>query len=368
MKTALVIGGGISGTVTAMALRKAGIGAAVYEAYPSGGADVGAFLTIMHNGMDALRAIGAHDSVIAHSFPANGIELVSSEGETVGLREFGQDGVTSPRTVTRARLYTALHEETARRGIRIEHGKRLVGVTSDDTGVTARFADGSTAHGDLMIGADGIHSTVRRLIDADAPKPRYTGLNVVYGYTRDSAIPAATESYRMIQGSRAFFGYTTDPDGRTYWFSRIPWPERDRAELEAMTPAQWRDQAVEYLADDRTPAAQIVRATEDLYGGHAYDVPTTPVWSTSSMVLVGDAAHAASPAAGQGASMALEDSVVLAQCLRDVPGAPAAFAAYETLRRARVERLVATSAGQSTDADRTWLYDHHIDWDTPITP
>jgi hypothetical protein len=53
--------------------------------------------------------------------------------------------------------------------------------------------------------------------------------------------------------------------------------------------------------------------------------------------------------------------------LRDFPDVPAAFAAYEQLRRARVERLVATSAGESTDADRTWLYDHHIDWDATIT-
>lgn len=367
MTEALIIGGGIAGAVTAMALRRAGIDSVIYEAYPTGAADIGAFLTIMHNGMDALRAIDAHECVIRHSFPANGIELVSSEGETVGLREFGQDGVTSPRTVTRAQLYTALHEETARRGIRIEHGKRLVGAKSSGSGVTAEFEDGSTASGDLLIGADGIHSAVRRLIDPECPQPRYTGLNVVYGYTGDTGIPAASERYRMIQGSRAFFGYTTDPDGRTYWFSRIPWPERDRRELEATTPAQWRDQAIEHLTGDRTPAAQIVRATDDLYGGHAYDVPSTPVWSRDSMVLVGDAAHAASPAAGQGASMALEDSVVFAQCLRDFPDFPAAFAAYEQLRRARVERLVATSAGESTDADRTWLYDHHIDWDAAIT-
>jgi 2-polyprenyl-6-methoxyphenol hydroxylase-like FAD-dependent oxidoreductase len=65
--------------------------------------------------------------------------------------------------------------------------------------------------------------------------------------------------------------------------------------------------------------------------------------------------------------MALEDSVVLAQCLRDLPGAPAAFGAYEALRRERVERLVATSAGQTSDADRNWLYGHHIEWDRLTT-
>jgi 2-polyprenyl-6-methoxyphenol hydroxylase-like FAD-dependent oxidoreductase len=367
MTEALIIGGGIAGAVTAMALRRAGIDSVIYEAYPTGAADIGAFLTIMHNGMDALRAIDAHECVIRNSFPANGIELVSSAGETLGVREFGQDGVTSPRTVTRAQLYTALHEESARRGIRIEHGKRLVGAKSSGSGVTAEFEDGSTASGDLLIGADGIHSAVRRLIDPECPRPRYTGLNIVYGYTRDSAIPEAPERYRMIQGSRAAFGYTTDPDGRTYWFSRIPWPERERRELEEIIPGQWREQAIGELAQDRTPAAQIVRATEDLYGGQAYDIPSTEVWSAESMVLVGDAAHAASPASVQGASMALEDGVVLAQCLRDLPEIPEAFAAYERLRRARVERIVAAGAGQSSEGYRTWLYEHHIDWDAPVT-
>ncbi|MCU1680688.1 MAG: FAD-dependent oxidoreductase [Amycolatopsis sp.] len=367
MTRALIIGGGISGAVTAMALRRAGIDSVIYEAYPTGAADIGAFLTIMHNGMDALRAIDAHDCVIRHSFPANGIELVTGEGETVGLRDFGYDGVTSPRTVTRAQLYAALHDESARRGIGLEHGKRLVRVTQSGSGVVAKFEDGSTASGDLLIGADGVHSAVRGLIDPESPRPRYTGLNVVYGYTRDTGFPAAPERYRMIQGSRAAFGYTTDPDGQTYWFSRISWPERDRAELAAMTPSQWRDQTADQLAGDRTPAAQIVRATDDLYGGQAYDIPSTEVWSTESMVLVGDAAHAASPASVQGASMALEDSVVLAQCLRDLPKIPDAFAAYERLRRGRVERIVSAGAGQGGEGYRTWLYDHHIDWDAPVT-
>jgi 2-polyprenyl-6-methoxyphenol hydroxylase-like FAD-dependent oxidoreductase len=96
MTEALIIGGGISGAVTAMALHKAGISSVVYEAYPTGAADAGAFLTIMHNGMDALRAIESHQPVIDNSFPANGIELVAANGEKVGERRFELDRVTSP--------------------------------------------------------------------------------------------------------------------------------------------------------------------------------------------------------------------------------------------------------------------------------
>ncbi|RSN30892.1 FAD-dependent oxidoreductase [Amycolatopsis sp. WAC 01416] len=365
---AVIIGGGVSGTVTAMALRLAGIEASVHEAYPSGGEDAGAFLTIMHNGMDALRAIGAEAPVIDNSFAAVGLELVTPDGKTVERRSFdldGTDGLAGPRTLTRASLYRALQEEAISRGITLERGKRLV---SASPGV-ARFEDGSVAEGDILIGADGLRSVVRTIIDPACPPPRSTGLDVVYGYTTDTNIPQAPSLYRMIQSLHASFGYTSTPDGSTYWFARLPTAEGVRTGLSA---AEWRSAAFAAFDGEPLPAAEIIQSTgDDVFGGHSYDVPSTPVWFNASMVLVGDAAHAASPAEGQGASMALEDSVVLAQCLRDLPDAPTAFMAYERLRRARVEKLVAGSAavssGTTSDRDRNWLYQHHIEWDATIT-
>ncbi|QRP44056.1 NAD(P)/FAD-dependent oxidoreductase [Amycolatopsis sp. FDAARGOS 1241] len=364
----LIAGGGVAGTVTAMALQRAGHEPVVFEAYPSGGADAGAFLTVMHNGMDALKAIDADGPVVEASFAALGVELVGPDGATAGTREFDTGELAAPRTLTRAAFYRALQEEAGRRGITVAHGRRLVSAETGVSGVVATFADGCTETGDVLVGADGLRSVVRTLIDPDAAQPRFTGLTVVYGYTRAEGLPAAPGIYRMIRGSRAAFGFTTAPDGATFWFARIPDAERSRDEIAAVTPAGWRAFAFAAFDGDPLPCAEIVAATgDDVFGGHSYDVPTTRVWSTPRLVLVGDAAHAASPAAGQGASMALEDSVVLALCLRDLPDAPAAFAAYEKLRRARVEKLVAASAGQDAGADRGWLYHHHIDWNERIT-
>lgn len=364
----LVAGGGISGTVTAMALKLAGHDPVVFETYASGGEDIGAFLTLMHNGMDALRAIGADGPVIDASFAAYGVELVVPTGETVGRREFDTEGLDGPRTLTRATLYRVLQDEAARRGITIERGRRLTGAKTGPDGVTAEFADGVTETGDVLVGADGLRSVVRRLIDPAAVEPRYTGLTVVYGYTRAEGLPAAPGIYRMVRGSKAAFGFTTDPDGATFWFARIPDAERPRAEIAAVTPAGWREFAHAAFAGEPLPCADIIAATGDeVFGGHSYDVPETRLWSTPAMVLVGDAAHAASPASAQGASMAMEDSVVLAKCLRDLPDAPAAFAAYEDLRRERAEKLVAAAAGQDVGEESGWLYSHHIDWDAKIT-
>ncbi len=365
---ALVAGGGISGTVTAMALHRAGIEPVVFEAYPAGGEDAGAFLTIMHNGMDALRAIGADGPVVEASFAAYGVEIIVPDGTTVGRREFDTDTLAGPRTLTRAALYRVLQEEAARRGVRLDRGRRLVSAEPGPAGIIAHFADGTTETGDVLIGADGLRSVVRRLINPAAEEPRFTGLTIVYGYTRASGLPAAPGIYRMVQGKRAAFGYTTAPDGATFWFSRIPDEERPREEIAAVAPAQWREFAHARFEGEPLPCADIIAATgEEIFGGHSHDVPETKIWSTPEMVLVGDAAHAASPAAGQGASMALEDSVVLAMCLRDLPDPPSAFAAYERLRRERVEKLVAASAGADVGEERGWLYHHHIEWDVPVS-
>lgn len=363
MTKALIIGGGIAGAVTAMALQKAGITPVVHEAYATGADDIGAFLTIMRNGMNALRAVDGHQPVIDAAFPATDVEYLDESGTRISLNPMRGDA----HTLKRAALYRALHDEAARRGIPLLHGKRLVSASTVDNVVVAKFDDGTSAEGDLLIGADGIHSTTRAIIDPRAPSPRFTGLTIAYGYTRASSFPQSSDAYRMIAGSKAFFGYTTAPDGETWWFVRAP-------ELDLATATKQR--FIDLLAADSTPAAEIVRTTDDMFVNNAFDVPATAHWHNDSMVLVGDAAHAASPAAGQGASMALEDSVILAKCLRDIEDRRAAFARYTSIRRERVERLVAESAALTTDPNRRvaapggeerhWLYDHEIDWDEPM--
>src|ERR1700710_1158319 len=113
MTKALIIGGGIAGAATAMALHKAGIEAVVHEAYPSGADDVGAFLTVAPNGMAALKAIGADHVVAEAAFPATGMEVLNGSGKVLG--HVTMSG--GPQTINRARLYRVLHDEATRRGI-----------------------------------------------------------------------------------------------------------------------------------------------------------------------------------------------------------------------------------------------------------
>jgi 2-polyprenyl-6-methoxyphenol hydroxylase-like FAD-dependent oxidoreductase len=232
-----------------------------------------------------------------------------------------------------------------RRGIEIRHGARLASVAQDDAGVTAHFTDGSSATGELLIGADGLNSATRSLLDAADSGPRYAGQRVFYGYTTEAEPPSASGRITMVRGSGAAFGYTVSPAGETFWFARVTGEPASAQEIAETTPVQWRDYLVPLLRPDRTPTADIVAATgSELMITNACDLPLGLRWSTPRTILVGDAAHAASPATGQGASMALEDAVVLGKALRAFDSIPEALAAYDRLRRPRVERNIVASA------------------------
>ena len=373
----LIAGAGIAGPATAIALRKAGIASVLYEAYPEDATDAGAFVTIAANGQDALHAIGAHDPVHEASFPASRMRIFDPAGSQVADIPLGRDH-PGPRTITRSRLTAVLRDEAAARGVPVEYGKRLTTATTAGTGVRAFFADGAHADGDVLIGADGIHSPVRTAIDPATPDPRYTGLMIACGYA-DTHATTDPGCYDMIHGSRAFLGHTTGPDGRAWWFARVPAPELTARDLTA--PANyWRDQLADAFAADSTPAATLIRSTSDpITVTSAYDIASLPTWHNDTMTVTGDAAHAASPSTAQGASMALEDAAVLAQCLRDAPAIPEALTLFEELRRDRVERIVQAGASAQNPAPPSpptgprrgnpaeWLYGHHIDWHANVT-
>ena len=395
-RRALIVGGGIAGPVAAMALRRAGVEVVVYEAHPDGADDLGAFLTLASNGLDALRAVDAQRLVLAEGFPTPRMEIQSGMGKRLGEVPNGgtlPDGTVS-QTLKRADLHRALRDEAVRRGVRVEYGKRLVDAAStQDGGVEARFEDGTAAEGDLLIGADGVRSRTRRIIDPTAPGARYVPVLNIGGYARGVRVGAEPGTFRMVFGKRAFFGYAIHPSGEVWWFANPPRPdEPSRAELTAISTEGWKETLTDLFAGDATPAVDIVRATPGRLAGWAtYDLPSVPTWHRGAMIVIGDAAHATAPSSGQGASMAIEDAVVLARCLRDLPETGRAFAAYERLRRRRVERVVAHGARTSNSkaagpvgrvlrdlmlpvilkrvasgGSLAWMHDHHIDWDEKV--
>jgi FAD-dependent urate hydroxylase len=343
-RTALVAGGGIAGAATALALQKAGIEPVVFEARQRPAYGVGAFLTLGSNGLEALRRLGADGPVLAAGFPTPAMTLRSGTGKRLGdvPASTARPGGAVSRTLMRGELAALLLAEAEQRGIRVEHGRRLVGAEPAGDGVLARFADGSEAAGDLLIGADGIHSAVRRLIDAEAPRPRYGRLLNTGGRARGVRAGEAAGHYELIFGHRAFFGHVTAPDGEVWWFANLPWPEEPSPDaLRALHREDLRARLLEQFAGDAGPATALIEASgEPMPVTPIHSVPHLPRWHRARMLVLGDAAHAPSPSSGQGASLAIEDAVVLATCLRDCDDAGAAFARFEQIRRPRVEKII----------------------------
>ena len=393
-RQALIIGGGIAGPAAAMALLKADIEPVVYEAHPVPEPGAGSFLTLATNGIGALRTLGEAEGATAVGFPTTAMVFWTGSGKRLGEAQVSialEDGTTG-RTLKRADLYRVMRQEALRCGIRFEHGKRLVSAAESRDGVRATFADGSEAAGDLLVGADGVHSTVRRLIDPDAPAPRYARLVNLGGFVRGVAVDADPGTYHMIFGTRAFFSYALAPDGEVWWFANLPQPrEPSRETLRGITSGEWRRRLVETFAGDVGPAVALIEATtHELEATVFHTLPSLPRWHSERMIVIGDAAHAPSPSSGQGASLSIEDAVQLGKSLRDHPDLASALAAVESIRRQRVEPIVKAAARVNNNKAATGvarvlrdlmlpvglklmtssrqarrLYGYKIDWETP---
>jgi 2-polyprenyl-6-methoxyphenol hydroxylase-like FAD-dependent oxidoreductase len=392
VKKAIIIGGGIAGPVAALALRKAGIASTLHEAYATSAEGIGGMLMLAPNGLDALRVVGVDASALGQPIS----RMVMGDGTGKRFGEFpGLPDVPPSRLVWRSELYRLLNDCAAAQGIHVEYGKRLVGVDRAPEGVTARFADGTVARGDVLVGADGIRSTVRAFIDPNAPQPQYVGF-LGFGGLSSAGVPGARpDAMYFVFGKRAFMGHWSPPGGGTAWFSNLPYPEPlTTTEARQVPTADWMRRLREVYAED-VPGRELVEHTPVdqlfVFGGGEI-LPSVPHWHHDRLVLVGDSAHAPSSSSGQGASLAAESAVQLARCLRDFPDARDAFAAYERLRRPRVEKVAAHAAKTNSNktagpiaralmslvmpiAMRTfmkpekmfgWMHGHRIPWDEPV--
>lgn len=343
VRSALVIGGGVAGPVAALALHKAGIDATVYEAYPSTADGIGGTLAIAPNGLAALGVVGARDAVVAGGLPITK-QLMSFGGRTVELPRL--TGPAPMQLVHRSDLHRALHDVAMTGGIRFEHGKRLVAAEDGPDRVTARFADGSIATADVLIGADGVHSTVRGLVDAAAPGAGFTGM-LGFESAVDRPVPVEAGTMIFAFGKKAYHLYWRRPDGRTGFGANLPQARpMSLSEARAVPAQEWLGRLRDAYGDD-DPGGDLVRAIEPdrlTVTGSLHIMPSVPRWHRGRIVLVGDAVHAPSNSSGQGASLAIESAIELARCLRDLRDAPSAFAAYERLRRPRVERIAARAS------------------------
>jgi 2-polyprenyl-6-methoxyphenol hydroxylase-like FAD-dependent oxidoreductase len=371
-KKALIIGAGIAGPVTAILLKQAGFEAAVYEAwsYSNG---IGGGLQIAPNGMHVLAEAGVAAELIQGGAVCEAIDFYAQAGSRLGsvnrnmMQRFGQPSVN----MRRAFLNEVVVDKAWSSCVEMNFEKRLARIEDRaDRPIVAYFADGSSAEGDLVIGADGVHSAVRGHVVPEGPTPHDLGLVSFGGFVPRSLLEAADGAQRMSMtfGQNGFFGYgfcSPDPDKGAMCWSTQPVHGIDAATFRAMDQAALRGQLSRYHGGWHAPIPQLIDALTEIVVTASTDLATLPNWSRGRTILIGDAAHATSPHAGQGASIALEDAMRLAQVLASEPQTDVAFQRFEAERRPRVEKVVALArrnGNNKREFSRTgaWFRDRFI--------
>jgi FAD-dependent urate hydroxylase len=340
---ATIVGSGIAGPVLAMFLNRAGIDARIVESRPEREGAQGAFLGVAPNGMNVLRALGVGDAVAARGFACDGFVFRNARGERIASIDRREDSERLGSTMTmikRADLHEILVGEARSRGVDVRFGRRLERIVQDTRGVRLGFDDGDEERAEIVVGCDGIRSTIRTAVLPGSPSPRFTGLVDLAGCVHFPNAPLEVGWNEMYFGRRAFFGAFKTKAGEVWWFHNEGAPARtDSVDQEAL-----RARVLALHSDDSPLILEIVRRTKTILGPYPlHDILMLPRWHAGRVCLAGDAAHATTPSAGQGASMAIEDGAALARCLRDARHPEAAFEEFERSRRERVQWVVRQS-------------------------
>jgi 2-polyprenyl-6-methoxyphenol hydroxylase-like FAD-dependent oxidoreductase len=377
---ALIIGAGIAGPVAAIFLKRAGIDAQVFEAWPYS-TGIGGGLQIAPNGMHVLAEIGLKDEMISRGSIAESFDFCSQSGVRLGsinrnmAQRFGQPAVN----VRRSTLNDMILARAQAEGVELTFEKRLARIEDRaDRPVVAHFADGSSAEGDFLVGADGVHSATRTHVVPDGPKPFDTGLVGFGGFVPRVLIEQAGIGQRVETtfGQSGFFGCGlcgADQREGAMWWSTQPAPVGiTAATFRAMSQDALKRHLLQFHAGWHDPIPQLLEAADNIVVSGTLDVATLPNWSRKRTLLIGDAAHATSPHAGQGASLALEDAVRLGRLMQQNRELGLTFEDFESERRPRAERVVALARRNGNNkrefsATGAWIRDRMLKWLIPVT-
>lgn len=340
---AILIGAGVAGPVLAIQLKRAGYEVEIYEARNEDAKNEGVFLGLTPNGLNVLKnfiSLGR----LQQDFTNCSMYFFNSKGKEIASlpNEYQEEKYGSKTIqVKRAFLYSLLHEALVKEGISIRYGKKAISIAESDTEVTVHFSDGGSTKGSLLFGCDGTFSKVRDTVFPNSPKPVYTKNISTGGFCFLQELRNPSAGINMTFGEKGFFAYAVSNNGEIWWFNNYYREnEPTKEEIRKTLPTEISTQLLEIHKNDDPLFLKIITATNHILAYPIYDIPRLEKWHTKRVCLVGDAAHAISPHAGQGASLALEDTVFLCQCLKNTSGTREAFKQYQLHRQPRVEKII----------------------------
>jgi 2-polyprenyl-6-methoxyphenol hydroxylase-like FAD-dependent oxidoreductase len=347
-KKAIIIGGGIGGVTAAIALKRAGLDVTVYEQAEEI-QEVGSGLPLWTNALRTLHVIGLTNELEKLGVQVTSVRVTTWKGVTLTdtkndkyLKKLG----TITIVVHRAELLMLLLKTLGEGNVQL--GMTCVDFTQNASGVIAKFANGQEVRGDILIGADGIHSVTRTHLFG-LIKPKYVG----YTCWRGLAHTPRTGLETWAWGKGYQFGITPMSQERAYWFVQKYAPEGEEDK-----PGGRKNEILELFHDWHDPIPSVIEATaeQDILRNDIYELQHLHQWSHGRVTLLGDAAHAMTPNLGQGACQAIEDAIALANCLNETANVRAALKNYEKRRITRANRItrLAHYIGQA------------VQWENPI--
>jgi len=393
-KKAIIIGCGVAGPALAISLHRICIDSKIYESSKS--SQSFGILSLTSNCIEILKLLDIYDQL--HADDSAKIIFYKQSGKKIAIIDFGNElkklNGEGAIIVKREELIQKLIEKSVSNGTTVEFGKKLVDIIESENKVTAIFEVGTKEEGDFLIGCDGLRSNTRSITFPDAPSPTYTDtVAVCADITESIQHPWDTNAFHMIMGKQTYFGCTVLSDNRVTWWTYIPIKEElIKKELLTISDKEMTKKLLELHKDDYHVASDFIKASNEKYVKiPIYEIPHLPTWHTNSICLIGDAAHATSPHIGQGASMAIEDTAILAKCMRDIANLDSAFEKFERLWKKRVEKIIklANQNGRmlavsnpikrmfrgimlsmmlkrSSVGPMGWLFSYKVNWDEKI--
>lgn len=337
MKT-IIIGGGIAGLTTAIALEQQGIETHVYEAQPELSV-AGAGIWMATNAMQVFERLGLAEDIKRRGMPLDKIEIADYRLKTIQATSqllFVEEYGFSVTSILRSRLRDTLVEHY---GKQVYTGKQLDRVLDNGKSVKAFFTDGSQVSGDILIGADGIHSAVRQQLVPNS-QIRYSGQTCWRGIAEISLETPYERACVETWGKKYRFGLSVISEKEVYWFAVAKAPRGGRDDQSSI-----KEKLQGMYADFSEPIPSILSATPSarIIRNDITDLQPIGDWYKGRICLIGDAAHATTPNMGQGGGQAVEDAWFLSRILKKEADFRLAFPQFQQKRQKKVAQVVKTS-------------------------
>jgi FAD-dependent urate hydroxylase len=335
----LVVGGGLAGLALARALGRAGFAPELIER-EAGWGDAGTGMYLPANGVRALGALGLEEAVAARAAPITHQRLLDHHGRL--LAEIDLDGLWGDVGACLALPRADLHQ-VLRDGVAVRMGRTIASLEHLDGPVEVTFDDGRQDSYDLVVGADGLRSTVRRLAVDDRP-PVPVGQ---HSWRFLAPCPPGITTWTVMLGRGTSFLTIPIGGGLVYCYADITTNPDSPAPPTSDPLAGLRERFAGFAA----PVPELLDQLQDQTQVHAAPIEQVAAerWGRGAVVLVGDAAHAMSPNMAQGAALAFEDALVLAACLAQAGSVAEALAGFVARRHPRASWVRA----QTHRRDRT---------------